>query len=87
MDTRYLSKFYKKSNGEKLTALKEAEAISSEDYKQLKENSLNLPPDIANRMIENYIMNYDKFCHQRERNAHSNGNGRAIGCRRCKQRR
>ena len=59
MDTRYLSKFYKKSNGEKLTALKEAEAISSEDYKQLKENSLNLPPDIANRMIENYIMNYE----------------------------
>jgi hydroxymethylglutaryl-CoA reductase len=59
MDTRYLSKFYKKSQAEKITALKEAGAISPEDFEQLKESTLNLPAEIANRMIENYITNHE----------------------------
>lgn len=59
MDTKYLNKFYKKSNAGKIEALKEAEAISKDDYKHLKENTLKLPADIANRMIENYITNYE----------------------------
>lgn len=59
MNTRHLNKFYKKTNDEKIEALKKAEAISQQDYIDLKENMLKLPSEVANRMIENYIMNYE----------------------------
>lgn len=59
MDTRHLNKFYKKSRPEKIKALKEAGAISEHDYKQLLEKTLNLPADVADQMIENYITNYE----------------------------
>lgn len=59
METKYLKKFYKKSTVEKLQALKEANAISDKDYIDLKNDLLNLAPDVADRMIENYITNYE----------------------------
>ena len=59
METKYLKKFYKKSTVEKLQALKEANAISDKDYNDLKNDLLNLAPDVADRMIENYITNYE----------------------------
>src|SRR5699024_8859560 len=59
MDTRYLNKFYKKSSTEKIEALKAAEAISLNDYKHLKEQTLHLPAEVADQMIENYIANYE----------------------------
>lgn len=59
MDTHYLKKFYKKTYPEKLAALKDSGAISEEDYARLTEGTLELPSDVANRMIENYIVNYE----------------------------
>ena len=59
MDTRYLNKFYKKTQLGKIEALKEAEAISLNDYTHLTEDALNLPPEVADQMIENYITNYE----------------------------
>lgn len=54
-----LSKFYKKSHNEKLNALKNAGVISNEDFEGLKKETLKLPSDVADQMIENYIMNYE----------------------------
>lgn len=59
MDIRYLHKFYKKNYKEKLQALEDANAISLEDFNNLKNNLLRLPPNIANEMIENYLVNYE----------------------------
>jgi len=59
MDTRYLNKFYKKSFAAKVEALKDAEAISKNDYDRLSNQSLNLPFNVASRMIENHIANYE----------------------------
>ena len=59
MKKEYLQQFYKKSHAEKLEALWEAEAISEEDYERLKNNTLTLPQDVANEMIENHITNYE----------------------------
>jgi len=59
MKKEYLQQFYKKSHVEKLEALWEAEAISEEDYERLKNNTLTLPQDVANEMIENHITNYE----------------------------
>lgn len=59
MDTTYLNKFYKKSLPEKLEALKNAKAISPEDFEQLKAETLKLPVEVASEMIENYILNYE----------------------------
>lgn len=58
MDTRYLNKFYKKSQDERIEALKQAQAISTEDFEALKNDSLNLPAEVADRMIENVISTY-----------------------------
>lgn len=55
----YLDKFYKKSHAEKLEALKDAGVISKEDFDGLKEDTLKLPSDVANQMIENFIMHYE----------------------------
>lgn len=59
MKKEYLSKFYKKSHSEKLHALKDAEIISSEEFTALKHDTLGLPKEVANRMIENYLLNYE----------------------------
>lgn len=59
MDTSYLNKFYKKSLAEKLEALRDAEAISPEDFEQLQAETLELPVEVASEMIENYILNYE----------------------------
>ena len=59
MKKEYLNKFYKKSHAQKLEALKEAGVISNEDYEGLKKDALKLPSDVANQMIENYIMHYE----------------------------
>ena len=58
MEKEHLNKFYKKSHEEKIEALRDAQVISVEDFNALKNNLLNLPADVANQMIENYIMNY-----------------------------
>lgn len=55
----FLNKFYKKSHAEKIEALKNSNVISQKDYEALKNLQINLPTDIANRMIENYILNYE----------------------------
>lgn len=55
----FLSKFYKKSLEEKLDALKKAEVLSENDFSLLQEELIKLPTDRANRMIENYILNYE----------------------------
>ncbi len=54
-----MKKFYKKSHAEKIKTLKATKAISNEDYHLLKNDQLNLPTELADRMIENYILNYD----------------------------
>ena len=59
MDTSYLSKFYKKSLSEKLDALRDAKAISPEDFEQLQAGMIKLPVEVASEMIENYILNYE----------------------------
>ena len=59
MDTSYLSKFYKKSLSEKLDALRDAKAISPEDFEQLQAGMIKLPIEVASEMIENYILNYE----------------------------
>lgn len=59
MKKKYLNRFYKKPLNKKLEALRKAEVISTEDYEALNNKALKLPTDIANQMIENYIMNYE----------------------------
>src|SRR5690625_1625015 len=59
MEKEYLHRFYKKSHEEKIEALKNAAAISEEDYAALKDKTLKLAPNVANQMIENYILNYE----------------------------
>lgn len=59
MKKEILGKFYKKSHNEKLDALKNAGVISNEDFEGLKKEILKLPSDVADQMIENYIMNYE----------------------------
>lgn len=58
MDTRYLNKFYKKSKDERFEALKQAEAISTSDFEALKNDLLQLPAEVADRMIENVVTTY-----------------------------
>lgn len=58
MDTRYLNKFYKKSKDERINALNQAEAISTSDFEALKNNLLQLPDEVADRMIENVVTTY-----------------------------
>lgn len=59
MEKEFLNKFYKKSHAEKLTALKKAGAISPEDFERLTGQQLHLPKEVAERIIENYIANYE----------------------------
>lgn len=59
MKKEILGKFYKKSHNAKLDALKNAGVISNEDFEGLKKETLKLPSDVADQMIENYIMNYE----------------------------
>lgn len=59
MKNDFLNKLYKKTRKEKIEALKDSKIISNEDYELLKRNQINLPTEIADRMIENYILNYD----------------------------
>lgn len=59
MKKEFLNKFYKKSLVEKIEALKQAEVISKEDFALLQEKLINLPIDRADRMIENYLLNYE----------------------------
>src|SRR5690625_1952492 len=59
MEKEYLHRFYKKSHEEKIKALKNAAAISEEDYAALKNETLKLASNVANQMIENYILNYE----------------------------
>jgi hydroxymethylglutaryl-CoA reductase len=58
MDTSKLKRFYKKSFFEKIHALEEAGAISTEDAQLLREGGLDLSREIGDHMIENYIGNY-----------------------------
>ncbi|WP_341868502.1 hydroxymethylglutaryl-CoA reductase, degradative [Marinilactibacillus kalidii] len=58
MDTNKLSKFYKKTHAEKISALKEAGVISLEEATVLTEDGLDLDPSVGEHMIENYIGNY-----------------------------
>lgn len=59
MKKEHLYQFYKKSQTEKIEALNDAKVISEKDYKALKNKALKLAPDVANQMIENYIINYE----------------------------
>lgn len=59
MKKTVLNKFYQKSHIEKIDALKNAQVISRKDYESLKNNMIHLPSSIAERMIENYILNYE----------------------------
>lgn len=54
-----LNKFYKKTQKDKKKALKNAKILSDRDYFLLNNKEINLPEDIANQMIENYILNYE----------------------------
>lgn len=58
MKKEYLSKFYKKSRSERVEALEKAEILSAEDILALKDELVDLPTNVANQMIENYLMNY-----------------------------
>ncbi|MEC6748217.1 hydroxymethylglutaryl-CoA reductase, degradative [Marinilactibacillus sp. XAAS-LB27] len=58
MDTSKLTKFYKKTHEEKVSALKEAGVISLEEATLLTEEGLDLDPSVGEHMIENYIGNY-----------------------------
>src|SRR5690625_4495811 len=59
MVKEYLHRFYKKSHEEKIEALKNATAISEEDYDALKDEKLKLATQVTNIMIEKYIMRYE----------------------------
>lgn len=59
MKKEFLNKFYKKSLEEKIVALKKAEVISKNDFDLLQEDLISLPADRADRMVENYILNYE----------------------------
>lgn len=59
MKEDFLHKFYKKTHEEKLISLKKAEIISKDDYSMLKNERISLPRDIADEMIENYLLNYE----------------------------
>lgn len=58
MDTSHLKQFYKKEFIEKIDALEASGAISTEDAQVLLKGGLELPKDIGENMIENYIGNY-----------------------------
>ncbi|MFC6463577.1 hydroxymethylglutaryl-CoA reductase, degradative [Marinilactibacillus sp. GCM10026970] len=58
MDTSKLTKFYKKTHEEKVSALKEAGVISLEEATLLTEKGLDLDPSVGEHMIENHIGNY-----------------------------
>lgn len=59
MPNVFLKKFYKMTETERLKALKNAAIISSKDYESLIHEQIKLPKSIANRMIENYLVNYE----------------------------
>lgn len=59
MKKEFLNKFYKKSLAEKIVALNNAHVVSKEDLALLQDNLINLPGDRAERMIENYLLNYE----------------------------
>jgi len=58
MNKNLLHKFYKKSLPEKITTLFEAGIISEDEYHVLLNKELDLPSDLGEHMIENYIGNY-----------------------------
>ncbi len=53
------NKFYTKSIQERLNILKKSKIISEVDYRFLTLNQTKLLPEVADRMIENYILNYE----------------------------
>lgn len=59
MKKEFLTKFYKKNLAEKIEALKLAEVISKDDFNLLQKNLVDLPTDRAERMVENYLLNYE----------------------------
>lgn len=59
MNKEYLNKFYRKTQTERIEALKQAEVISAKDYEALQNKLLSLPVEVADRMIENVITKYE----------------------------
>ena len=59
MEPKHLKQFYKITLQERVERLRDAEAVSADDFNTLKNNLLKLPPLIADQMIENYIVNYE----------------------------
>lgn len=59
MKNNLFNKFYTKTIQERLNILDQAEIISAADYHLLTSHSTKLPTEVANRMIENYILNYE----------------------------
>lgn len=58
MDTRKLKRLYKKDFFEKIDALEESGPISKQDAEVLRNGGLDLPREVGDHMIENYIGNY-----------------------------
>lgn len=58
MDYSYLNKFYTKNKSDRISALKQAGVLSTEEKKQL-ESGLHLSNDVANNMIENQLATYE----------------------------
>lgn len=56
--TSSFSKFYKKSFFERIDTLHKVGVLSNDDAKSLKENTLDLPQEVAEHMIENQIGYY-----------------------------
>ena len=59
MKKEYLTKFYKKSRGERIEALYQAGVISKEDFDALNQEILALSNDVADQMIENVVAKYE----------------------------
>lgn len=59
MNKEYLNKFYRKTQTERIEALKQAGVISAKDYEALQNKLLSLPVEVADRMIENVITKYE----------------------------
>ena len=59
MKNNLFNKFYTKTIQERLNILDQAEIISAADYHLLTSHSTKLPTEVANRMIENYILKDD----------------------------
>lgn len=59
MKNNLFNKFYTKSIQERLNILNKEKIVSTADYHFLTSDSIKLPTEVANRMIENYILNYE----------------------------